>query len=94
MWRPLALGLAALLASGMSVSKAAGPIPVSTLTIKGIYATRPQREPEIPIKGYVFSPANPQPQAQDLDSPDDTDRKADTVYRQIDGNWYLFELVH
>src|SRR5204863_3675839 len=41
MWRPLALGLAALLISGMSVSKAASPIPVSTLTIKGIYATRP-----------------------------------------------------
>jgi len=46
------------------------------------------------IKGYVFSPTNPQPQARDLDDPKAIDRNADTVYRQIDGNWYLFELQH
>jgi endonuclease YncB( thermonuclease family) len=42
MWRPSALWLAVLLVSGASVSEATTSIPVSTLTIKGIYATKPR----------------------------------------------------
>src|SRR3569833_3941415 len=41
MWRPSALWLAVLLVSGAAVTEAYSSIPVSTLTIKGVYATKP-----------------------------------------------------
>ena len=46
------------------------------------------------IKGYVFSPADPQPLVQDLDhwTPEMTD--ATTAYRHIRDNWYLFIVHH
>jgi hypothetical protein len=46
------------------------------------------------IKGYVFSPANPQPLVHDLEhwTPDIAD--ATTAYRLIGDNCYLFVVRH
>jgi hypothetical protein len=45
------------------------------------------------IKGYVWSPSNPKPLVEDLDLWR-ADSIATTAYRRLEGNWYLFELVH
>jgi hypothetical protein len=46
------------------------------------------------IKGYVYSPAQPQPLVQDLDHwpPEMTD--VTTAYKLIGDNWYLFVVRH
>jgi hypothetical protein len=45
------------------------------------------------IKGYVFSPTDPQPLVSNLEHRGSAS-DATTTYRKIDGDWYLFELVH
>jgi hypothetical protein len=46
------------------------------------------------IKGYVYSPADPQPLVQNLDhwTPEMAD--ATTAYKLIGDNWYLFVVLH
>jgi hypothetical protein len=46
------------------------------------------------IKGYVFSPANPQPLVQDLDHWPPEMADATTAYKPIGDNWYLFVVHH
>ena len=46
------------------------------------------------IKGYVFSPANPQPLVQDLDHWPLEMTDVTTAYKLIGDNWYLFEVRH
>lgn len=45
------------------------------------------------IKGYVFSPVNPQPLVQDLEHWP-PEMEATTAYKLIGDNWYLFEVHH
>ena len=46
------------------------------------------------IKGYVFSPADPQPLVQDLDHWPAEMQDASTAYKPIGDNWYLFVVRH
>jgi hypothetical protein len=46
------------------------------------------------IKGYVFSPADPQPLVQDLDHWPAEMQRASTGYRLIGDGWYLFVVHH
>ena len=46
------------------------------------------------IKGYAFSPADPQPLVQDLDHGPPEMAAAGTAYRLIGDNWYLFVVNH
>jgi hypothetical protein len=50
------------------------------------------------IKGYVWSPTDPNPLAEDLEhqtpASAQTGTSAPITYRHIDSQWYLFELVH
>lgn len=46
------------------------------------------------IKGYVYSPARPQPLAQDLEHWPPEMADATTAYRLIGDNWYLFVVRH
>ena len=46
------------------------------------------------IKGYVFSPANPQPSIQDLEHLPPEMADATTAYKLIGDNWYLFVVRH
>ena len=45
------------------------------------------------IKGFVFGPKNPIPVVESLDSPA-AEISGGTAYRQLDGDWYLFEMQH
>ena len=46
------------------------------------------------IKGYVFSPADPQPLVQDLEHWPPEMADATTAYKLIGDNWYLFVVRH
>jgi hypothetical protein len=46
------------------------------------------------IKGYVYSPLNPQPAVKDLEDWPPELANVNTAYRSIGNGWYLFELRH
>jgi endonuclease YncB( thermonuclease family) len=46
------------------------------------------------IKGYVYSPLNPQPIVEDLEDWPPELLNVNTAYRSIGNGWYLFELRH
>jgi hypothetical protein len=46
------------------------------------------------IKGYVFSPADPQPLVQNLDHWTPEMANATSAYKLISDNWYLFVVLH